>query len=199
MRKMLIAAVFHFPTSADGSTVFVVQGSMTRNAKLAGTITIDTIAGTLDAVDLYVAPIDMPPLYYGDFPTTLHYTTASLGYQFGRTFIGSTIIENIANGRLELTLDVPTLIGYAGGPIKPTQQVTIFWSGLIVQSQYEYSQIRYYPISSGSLAPLVVPEPGTFAMGVMGVVALMAGRDAAVRPELGSACEPFWVIDWLTS
>jgi hypothetical protein len=198
---VLCLSVWLLASSACASTVFTVQGDLNKEgAELTGTVTIDTIAGTLDAVDLTVQPVT-----FGQFGfTTMHYTSAGLGHPSGRTFIGSTIIGGWANAHLELTLDVPTLVGYSGGPIKPTETVLNFWSGLYVKSTVETSQERYYSLTSGSLSPLVVPEPSSIMLAAMGLVGIALwgprpnGIDPATRAAWGSiAILLFWLCGLL--
>jgi hypothetical protein len=165
--KTILCALLLVASTARAGTIFQVHGNLNKEgAQVSGTFDIDTIDGSLDAVDLLVSPIT-----YGVFPTApvLHYTSLNtgMGHPHGQTYIGGSVVSGWGAAGLSLTLDVPSLVNYGGSQIVPTLSVLNFASGLYVKSSYESSLERYYSLTSGSVTPYVVPEPSSFAMAII--------------------------------
>jgi hypothetical protein len=173
---LLAAVVLQLTSSIYAGTVFSVTGDLTRQASpttLSGTIEINTISGTLDSVDLTIAP-----LAGWQLPNNAWHLTGSVGVQnkFGVTTIGGRIQNNFAMGDFSIVLPVLSLVGYAGGSIKPTTNVLLWQSGVQFRSEFDHNETWYYPLSSGSVTPLVVPEPSNSVLAALGLIGLAVWR-----------------------
>jgi hypothetical protein len=176
-RLMLLAALLvHFATSADAGTIFTVDGNMSRDgAKISGTLDIDTIDGSLDAVDLMVAPVT-----YGFFPGNALHVVLSDRVVFEQHSDAARMAFKVstwwAYGAVWLTLP-GQLVDYAGGPIRPTTSVLNFQSGVTLTSPYDAYETRYFPmVSGGTVTPMTVPEPSTLVLAFIALVGLVIAR-----------------------
>lgn len=154
------------------STTFDASGKFGDGSALVGTVMIDTLAGSVTAVDLSVGP----PGFEGPLTTFDQ-----------RIVTGQIAIEVIGTGgtgaEIFLQLPVGSLIGYAGSNLCNTTTVACPFAA---SSFYAKGSV-IVNLSSGALTEVTgvsAPEPSSLALIPLGLVAalLMRKRVGHVRP-----------------
>lgn len=184
-----LAAAFGFSSLAVAAPIaFNVSGTIASDypppptSILSGTLTIDPVTGTFDAVDVdFTSPSTSIPTvpaltFFG--PETAPGPVGSHEYEVELCAVsgcaGNWLIELVLN----VTPTTPSLIGYTGGPI---ESIGLFYTGI----QDTWGACSTSPsvtspcgaLSTKSSPPPPVPEPEAYALLLVGLAVMgLLGR-----------------------
>ncbi len=160
-RFMLTAAVLGLmagagPRARADLSTFAAAGEFQDGATLGGTMTIDTTAGIVTAVDLTVTA-----------PDSLAFTFVQAQESFEGIYTIQTGTAASGFPDLNLYFPNPSLVGYTGGYIGSGDQTAI-----VYVSDIYYSSNNQVYLTVGSLT--AVPEPSTLLVACVGGVCVIA-------------------------
>ena len=167
---LCVPALLLFAPAGRADTAFTITGNLVNGSTVSGTVNIDTVGGTVDAVNLIVA---------GAF----NFTANQIGVAAERvTPAGVYQIEaqdffGVGASFVDLELPVTTLVGYAGGSVCAIGNPC---PGTFVS---DAASPGSSPASSftGSASASAVPEPSTIFLMIGGGAMLLAAKRRANR------------------
>jgi hypothetical protein len=147
---------------------------------LSGTVTIDTTAGTVTAIDITISDI----VIGGEPNQSVTYTDPLNQMHVGGLFVFNseeelTTPSMLADQLISFAIIVPTLaglVGYTGGSLEPGAATIDTLAGQLL---------------TGQLTPAAVPEPSTAIVACFGAVAFMAYGWSRHRREQRRQAAPY--------
>jgi hypothetical protein len=148
---LLIAVVIGLAAPAHAAIIFQATGVFADGSALSGTLTIDTVGGTITASNLVVGA-----------PSAFTFINIIGQADSPAPFFYSVQVRNAAATEdFDFGLPLHSLVGYTGGAICSSSTPSCVNSNL-----FNLAALNGPVLSSGSLtSPNAVPEPGTIMLG----------------------------------